>query len=463
MTLLALDHLYTFKSALASYSATQASSRLEDAVDELRRLVLGQGGRKLCRSVLESSFTWLGPVSKSALRDVTHMYRRAYGGISGESGVDSNVDGPLHSKKASTVHVDADASASPNSWPLSNRPVCVINTGVNEKPLPALPPETPTSQGPSESDESSTWDGEDLRSTTASSSAVDKRFAMIDIDFRFGFDFEVEDYYRLSHTRDLLTEREEAEAAAWAAAGSSGEAVDCADGVLVGGLAELAAATEGKVVHGPKSPGPLSSAAVEDFIPLALHLEESEQERTTSKITEKPRLQLQTPSSPLVISKPVALRMPALKLQTTFGHKQIIQKPVPVTPLNRRLTLSGAETTLSLVGMTPVEVRMPGFDRLLTEHHNNKPYLEEEDEELTARPISGHPSRSHRWTQRWDNLVSNSIDGRLASPVERRESLSGPSTPKGYDDISPITRGEWGFLFKGDTWQNGRTVAVEMC
>ena len=39
----------------------------------------------------------------------------------------------------------------------------------------------------------------------------------------------------------------------------------------------------------------------------------------------------------------------------------------------------------------------------------------------------------------------------------------GPMTPNGYDDISPITRGEWGFMMVDNALQGGRTVAVETC
>ena len=39
------------------------------------------------------------------------------------------------------------------------------------------------------------------------------------------------------------------------------------------------------------------------------------------------------------------------------------------------------------------------------------------------------------------------------------DGVTGPMTPNGYDDISPITRGEWGFLMGAKA---GKTVAVEM-
>ncbi|WQF76049.1 hypothetical protein CDEST_01063 [Colletotrichum destructivum] len=79
LTLVSLDRLYTFKAALSSYSRTGAPLRLEDAVDELRRLVLSRAGRKVSKSDLLRSYDWLS-VTDAALAEVDKMYRRAYGG-----------------------------------------------------------------------------------------------------------------------------------------------------------------------------------------------------------------------------------------------------------------------------------------------------------------------------------------------------------------------------------------------
>lgn len=93
LTLLGLDRLYTFKAALSAYARTtlppsslasplvpgESRARIEDAVDELRRLVLANGGRPISKSDLHRSYDWVG-VSASALGDVERMYRRAYGG-----------------------------------------------------------------------------------------------------------------------------------------------------------------------------------------------------------------------------------------------------------------------------------------------------------------------------------------------------------------------------------------------
>lgn len=455
LSLLTLDHLYTFKAALSSYAATQSSCMLEDAVDELRRLVLAQCGRKLRKSVLQSNFTWLGPVSDSALSDVSRMYRRAYGGRAGESGLENDVDAPIKSNSTSA------------SWPLPDEPVFMVGSDVDDKPLPALPDEAwqSSSETTSESGDSSGWESEDVPSLSlskSSSGGLDKRFAVVALDSQFGLDFEIEDYYRLSNARDLLSEREEAEAAAWVAAGASGEIADRADGVLLPGLANGKQEVVG-MLRGDSGP---EASAAEDINVIPLVIEDAELGRTTPKVAGRPRLQLQTSpvSPPSAISKPVALRMPVLKLQTTFATGPTLAKPAPIAPPNHRLTISGAETTLNLVGMTPIEGRIPSFDSLVArDSDHTKPYEDEEDGELTAKPVSGHPGRQHRWTQRWNNL--SSIDGRLGTPPneKQQDTHQGPMTPNGYDDISPVTRGEWGFLFQGETWQNGRTVTVETC
>ncbi|KAK0379414.1 hypothetical protein CLIM01_03202 [Colletotrichum limetticola] len=79
LTLVSLDRLYTFKAALSSYSRTNAPLRLEDAVDELRRLVLSRAGNKVAKADILRSYDWLS-VTDVALADVDKMYRRAYGG-----------------------------------------------------------------------------------------------------------------------------------------------------------------------------------------------------------------------------------------------------------------------------------------------------------------------------------------------------------------------------------------------
>jgi hypothetical protein len=82
-----LDRLYTFKAALSSYSRTLSPLRLEDAVDELRRLVLARKGAVVARAELARWYDWLS-FSDGSLADVRGMYRRAYGGKTGAGGVE---------------------------------------------------------------------------------------------------------------------------------------------------------------------------------------------------------------------------------------------------------------------------------------------------------------------------------------------------------------------------------------
>lgn len=82
---------------------------------------------------------------------------------------------------------------------------------------------------------------------------------------------------------------------------------------------------------------------------------------------------------------------------------------------------------------------------------------DDEDEERTARPRDCNvPFMLQPWN-------SSSIDQVLSSDLWSAAESSpkiGPMTPKGYDDISPTTRGEWGFMID-NALQAGRTVAVE--
>lgn len=133
-----------------------------------------------------------------------------------------------------------------------------------------------------------------------------------------------------------------------------------------------------------------------------------------------------------------AMKNPALKLQTTFGA------PAGVGFKLRRAALDASQLQWNI----PIhidEATSPSSD------------IEEDDDEesderaqLTARPGDGPKGLLSRWGVA-------SLDEVLLSPDDDRNHHLGPMTPKDYDDISPITRGEWGFLVGG---QLGRQVAV---
>ncbi|KAJ4151009.1 hypothetical protein LMH87_011730 [Akanthomyces muscarius] len=93
LSLISFDRLYSLKAALSSYSKTGSPLRLEDAVDELRRYVLASG-EKVSKMHLLRSYDWLN-VSHSALADLDRMYRRAYGGVEMQGGIDGMYFAPV--------------------------------------------------------------------------------------------------------------------------------------------------------------------------------------------------------------------------------------------------------------------------------------------------------------------------------------------------------------------------------
>jgi hypothetical protein len=87
LTLLSLDHVYTFKCHLHTFSRTFSPNDLTSAVDELRRLVLAQNGRRITKGYLMRAYEWLG-VNLPALVDVNEGYKTAYGGKARTSGIE---------------------------------------------------------------------------------------------------------------------------------------------------------------------------------------------------------------------------------------------------------------------------------------------------------------------------------------------------------------------------------------
>ncbi|OAA44826.1 hypothetical protein NOR_03580 [Metarhizium rileyi] len=82
----------------------------------------------------------------------------------------------------------------------------------------------------------------------------------------------------------------------------------------------------------------------------------------------------------------------------------------------------------------------------------------DEDGDQTARPLESRVSGVAHWSASIDHVLNAGAE----SP-DRRSIFQIPITPNGYDDISPITRGEWGFLMVNNAFRGGRTVAVETC
>jgi len=344
LTLLALDRLYTFKSALAAYSAQSHALtgggddvdaggddghlRLEDAVDELRRCVLANGRRPLRRGALLRAYDGCLRFTDAALADVCRMYARAYGGPDGDDGVVGD---------ALTMSPVAVA-------------VPVRDRAVVEKPLPKIPSPV-EEEGPEEVAEPAVQGPHDEIAAPAR----------------------------------------------------------CAADEMPGNEARPTEGREGREAFVNLTRMAVATATVAPIVVTP----------RTSPVVVTPR------TSPSV-SKAT---LPQLRLQTTFdapGKRKKAEVPAAAD--------EKWEMSIHLEEAGAVE-------------------SDEEEEDLTARPTGpagGMP--------RWSGAGGFSIDEIISE--DRGPHLLGPTTPHGFDDISPITRGEWGFLVGS---QMGRTVAVTTC
>lgn len=391
LTVLSLDHLYTFKSALAQYAGSMhepgSDFRLENAVDELRRYVLSSSGgrRRLLKSALLRSYEWLGPVSDAALSGVMKMYCRAYGGTTKETGIEDD------------LIRDIPPTPPPKDDPRPTRP-------VDSAPLPI----------PASNEDSYP---ENWPLVPQPSSPV------------------------------------------------AGE-----------GIADM-----------PETPVVEQSAKVStEDLKAGATITENDSDKTPTKTTDKVEVQdtpITTTEAPLeiVLQHPIArspprtspkAALPALKLQTSF----------PSLPSRRKMTpMPGASKKVRPVGTAPPSMSGTGATgdiRIeIAADEDDGDITDFEDGDLTARPPPTATSATF-----W---VGASIDEMLSSRRQQQQRLStdtggswrhhrrssswgqspqrlGPVTPNGADDLSPITRGEWGFLMVSDPFRT-RTAAVETC
>ncbi|KAK4190070.1 hypothetical protein QBC35DRAFT_111081 [Podospora australis] len=340
LTLLSLDHLYTFRRAVQTYTRSQAASRLEDAVDELRRLFLANGRRALRKSVLLSSYRWLAPVCESSLSDVCRMYERAYGGLEQERGVENDID-PVP------------------SWPLSQRSSMSLEEALHKEVLIAL------------EEEAEELEDDDLHA--------------------------IEAWYRDVVTQPPPPQRE------------------------IMAVDPLRSHPHVIPSPPPQTPTPKSPSRE---VEVTRH---DEMRRTTPKLRPAP------PGRSL-----------ALKLQTNLSPSTLppLQRPIAAKPVPRAPT-------------TDLSSTIPDEEE-----------EEEEEEALTARPQSAIKRSSSPTTSqnhpvlKWNSISIDEIMLHGGGSKQSLEERVGPMTPNGYDDISPITRGEWGFLMGGQPLKRGR---VEMC
>ncbi|KAK4456145.1 hypothetical protein QBC34DRAFT_10663 [Podospora aff. communis PSN243] len=375
LTVLSLDHLYTFRTSLQSYARTQSPCRLEDAVDGLRRLILANGRRKLLKSTLLTSYRWLDPVSETALADVCRMYQRAYGGAEGENGVVNDVD-PVP------------------AWPLPNFEVL---------PPPPPPPEATESRKPRPS-----W----IERREDASKTPPPQLPSLDTTPKQS---------RISHNRWAAVEEKE----------------------VFGGLMSLELDDED-----------LEIDAIEAWyrdvqLPhVEIHVE------PTPPVTEVEVLEEALQVTPKLAASPPRRNM-ALRLQTTFEKpKAIALAPASkITQANPGILRPQPSKPLSL---------QQEQQQIIPLASNT---AEDDDEDLTARPVSAIISQpAAGWSSMSiDSMILNTpntategsssrntfgIHGLISpiSPTSPQQQRLGPLTPNGYDDISPITRNEWGFV-----------------
>ncbi|KAK4252307.1 hypothetical protein C7999DRAFT_36827 [Corynascus novoguineensis] len=422
LTLLSLDHLYTFRTALQAYARTKLACRLEDAVDELRRLFLANGRRALRKSALLAAYRWLDPLNDAALADVCRMYERAYGGIERESGVENDVD------------------PTPG-WPL---PESKRNPGPSEQRMVNHRPNsqhTAEDMGPSRESEQKT------RTPIPNlTEAVDKEILLSSADLHSDDQSEldeVEAWYReiqLQQKNNNTTVVVEIDPL------SAHPPATVTPPVV-------------EILPPPPSTPPPPPPTSATYRNRPWHQPEeptlSEMLRTTPKLRPAP------PGRSL-----------ALKLQTTFDRPAAKGRGIDSEKLQPPADKGMGE-------IPGVQGHEAGKNEGGKEGDD-----EDEDEELTARPRSAIKSFANaRWTltagaNNGDGGGGGaSIDEMLLGGVKEggeeeegerplssssssfHEERVGPMTPKGYDDISPITRGEWGFLMFGKK----KTAAVEMC
>ncbi|PHH55497.1 hypothetical protein CFIMG_007303RA00001 [Ceratocystis fimbriata CBS 114723] len=458
LTLISLDRYYTFKSALSSFSRTGSSTRLEDAVDELRRLYLANGSRKISRCHITRSYDWLS-VSDGALAEVDIMYRRAYGGVEGFGAIEglSHVVGTANSESnfatlggnmASLQHrFESVGLNSPELTPLDEK------IGVES----ILRSEVSTMD--------SRWSGSEYSSEINLPSWEEKSEV-----FHLANDSSFDPSYlkRASTPRPLQLHR-----------GSTPRGT-------IAGLEELApetiAASAPVTAPNPKTitTRPVSTTpppAPTCERPPATILSRTPLPRILTRSL--PRLVIPTSNSPENLPKPMDSQ-PHLSLQTSFPVTSTTT--APILDGHRGFATSG---TVVCTADQPRELT----ETPITPHPDNDgqppfftpkafpPVTEVATDTLS--PSSAIATNFYRMPYEVSNFDAKLSLGRhphvsiaqLLDPVDPRLSMQssttglglGPITPNGAEDISPVTRGEWGFLFAGPAFVNARTVAVETC
>lgn len=405
LTVLSLDHLYTFKSALAQYAASMyepgSDFRLENAVDELRRYVLSSSGgrRRLLKSALVRSYEWLGPVSEKALDAVMKMYCRAYGGVSNETGIEDDL--VIREEEDMTMDIPPTPPPKDDMWlgkAASSVASCIPSSNENSYPenWPLLPQPVPPM-----ADEGVA----DMPETPVVEQSTDMSIEKM-------------------KTGDSVIENDN------------------------------------------------------DKTPTKPNEKEVVQDTATTTTELPPEIPLQRPiaRSPPRASPKAGL--PTLKLQTSFPSLPTKLKVTPMPGSKSQKSSPAGVGSLSnsgTLGNSDIKIELAAADG----DDDDGDITDFEDGDVTARPPPTATSVLSFW-------VGGSIDEMLSSRQQQRQEQRastdsfrsrhhrrssswgqspqrlGPITPNGADDLSPITRGEWGFLMVSDPFRT-RTAAVETC
>ncbi|KAK3380097.1 hypothetical protein B0T24DRAFT_182474 [Lasiosphaeria ovina] len=411
LVLLSLDHLYTFRTALQSYARTQASSRLEDAVDELRRLILANGRQRLRKSDLLAAYRWMEPVSDAALSDVCRMYSRAYGGLEQESGLENDVDAVAPATRAS---IRTSGQLPPHPEPASRDEV------HDDTPVPS--PDTPQMACVA-TPLFETWAPEEKE---ISVKCLDVTAEDLELD-------AIEAWYRNVQINVNTTDTD------------SATDIDISSSHSVSRSSSLA-----------------RSVVVEIAPPMSI---------------ENAQLEALRRATPKLAAAPPGRNI-SLKLQTKFDKPVPKRHAAPLSPLRREMK--------ALMGRPEQKPQQQQQQQQQQQHiilapgTSSSPSIavipaaanDYNGGDRTARPSSAATTASH-WSFSIDGILSGStpistpLSSRFydASPTSAATTAHlrvGPITPNCYDDISPITRGEWGMLMGGE-WNNGKRAPVETC
>ncbi|CAK7235607.1 hypothetical protein SCUCBS95973_009324 [Sporothrix curviconia] len=455
LVLRSLDHLYTFKAALCSYAQSGDQYRLEDAVDELRRYILAQshhGAQQrrrhqlLPKRELLRQYPTLTSFSEAHLADINRMYSRAYGGPEHECGIEA--DG-LSSSPLAVTTTHAQLTAKPKLPQLALDTTCAAASSAADADEEQT---TPTAASAEASVEKTTTPDSLAWTSFLNISPTDSPLLLpllgTTAERRNRFPRKMEGDEEKGAEREKLVDDDSisdvhSETSTTASSPPS----------LSSSLLSILSAEDDMPTIAVRRPKELSVVIEDSELPILGAVKSSVPEICVTNTLPVTILR-PTSTRPLITppakapSLPRAL-LPVLTLQTTFNSKPTAAAIAVVD--------SDGETSIARADKEEEE--------------------EEEEEQLTARPVScvnksggsiffGAASIGEMLQD-----AGSSADARSPDTIEpfRLPRLSrasillspvvagAPQPPKTYEDISPITRSEWGFLI-GD--QTARQVTV---